>query len=98
MPDANLVVRVSSEQGLSVSGPGHGQALGLDRGLVGRGAGHLGLELLHHVLALQVPDLDDGAGGGAKPVPLEETKKKPACNKMLRISCHSRSDLLFESR
>ena len=69
LPDADLVVGVAGEQGLAVGGPGHGQALGLDGGLVAGAAGHLGLKLLHHVLALQVPDLDDGAGGGAEPVP-----------------------------
>ena len=69
LPDADLVVRVPGEQGLAVSGPGHGQALGLDWGLVAGAAGHLGLQLLDHVLAFQVPDLDDGAGGGAQPVP-----------------------------
>ncbi len=31
--------------------------------------GYLGLEFLDHVLALQVPDLDGGAGSGAQPVP-----------------------------
>jgi hypothetical protein len=30
---------------------------------------YLRLELLHHVLALQIPDLDGGAGGGTEPVP-----------------------------
>ena len=30
---------------------------------------YLGPELLNHVLALEVPDLDGGAGGGAQPVP-----------------------------
>ena len=30
---------------------------------------YLGPELLNHVLALQVPDLDGGASGGAQPVP-----------------------------
>ena len=30
---------------------------------------YLGPELLNHVLALKVPDLDGGAGGSAQPVP-----------------------------
>ena len=74
-PDADLVVGVSGEEGLAVGGPGHGQALGLDGGLVAGPAGHLGLELLDHVFALQVPDLDDRAGGGAEPVPVCAGKK-----------------------
>lgn len=36
LPDADLVVRVSGEQGLSVSGPGQGQALwGISLGVLG---------------------------------------------------------------
>ena len=30
---------------------------------------HLGSELLDHVLALKIPNLDGGPGGGAQPVP-----------------------------
>merc|ERR1719325_237470 len=67
LPHADLVVGVAGEQSLAVSGPG-------ERGDLGRlgagGAGDLGPEVLHQVLALQVPDLDAGPGGGAQPVPV----------------------------
>ena len=65
LPDTDEVIGVSGEEGLSVRGPGHGETLGR-RGL--RVSGHLGAELLDHVLALEVPDLDGGTGGGAEPV------------------------------
>ena len=38
---------------------------------------YLGPELLNHVLALQVPDLDGGAGGGAQPVPGQDSVVAP---------------------
>jgi len=70
LPDPDLVVRVTSVQGLAVSGPGQGQALGLDGGLVGA-VGLVGdLELLNGLFVLQVPDLDAGAGSGTEPVPV----------------------------
>merc|ERR1711994_270717 len=68
LPDTDDVVGVTSEQSLTVSRPSHGQALGWNRLPVARSAGHLWLQLLNHVLALQVPDLDDRSGGGAQPV------------------------------
>merc|ERR1719378_1157648 len=68
LPYTDDIVRVTSEESLTVSGPGHGQALGWNGLLVASAAGNLGLELLDHVLALQIPDLNDGPGGGAQPV------------------------------
>jgi len=68
LPNTDDIVRVTSEESLTVSGPGHGQALGWNGLLVASAAGNLGLELLNHVLALQIPDLNDGPGGGAQPV------------------------------
>ena len=67
LPDANEVIRVTSEQRLTISGPSHRQALGRSSS-AGRSSGDLGAELLNHVLAFQVPDLDAGAGSGAQPV------------------------------
>merc|ERR1719385_88810 len=67
LPDTDEVVGVSGEEGLTVSGPGQRQTL--RRGSPGT-AGNLGLEFVDGVLALQVPDLDGGAGRGAQPVPV----------------------------
>lgn len=66
LPDADGVVGVAGEQGLSVSGPGQRQALGL----VGlrRGRDDLGAQLLDGLLAGQIPDLDRGTVGDAQPV------------------------------
>ena len=66
LPHADQVVAVSGEQGLAIAGPGQGGAL---RGLSTSGPSHLGPQVLHLVLALEVPDLDGGAAGGAQPVP-----------------------------
>ena len=66
LPDADEVVTVAGEERLAVGGPGEGEAL---RRQAGGGARHLRPQLLHHVLALEVPDLDGRAGGGAEPVP-----------------------------
>ena len=66
LPHADQVVAVSGEQGLAIAGPGQGGAL---RGLGTSGPSHLGPQVLHLVLALEVPDLDGGAAGGAQPVP-----------------------------
>jgi len=68
LPDTDDIVRVTSEESLTVSGPGHGQALWWNGLLVASAAGHFRLEFLDHVLAFQIPDLDDGSGGGAEPV------------------------------
>merc|ERR1719323_2812542 len=67
LPHSDLVISVASEQGLTISRPGRGGHLG--RLGAGR-AGHLWPQILHKVLALKVPDLDGGAGGGAQPVPV----------------------------
>ena len=66
LPDANDVVGVSGKQGLSVRGPGHGEALGWVRASIAR---DFRAEFFDHVLALKVPNFDGGAGGGAQPVP-----------------------------
>lgn len=54
LPDTDLVITVSSEQGLTVSGPGHGQALGRLSLGVGVVRDHIGLELINHVLTLKI--------------------------------------------
>lgn len=66
LPYANGVVRVTSEQGLTISGPGQGQTLGL----VGLGAigDNVGAEFFDGFLAGQIPDLDGGTIGNAQPV------------------------------
>ena len=66
LPDPDEVVAVAGKQSLAVSRPGQAGAL---RRLGAGSAGNLRPEVLHHVLALQVPDLDGGAGGGTQPVP-----------------------------
>jgi len=66
-PDANDIVGVACEQGLTVGRPGERDTLNGNGLLSGRG--QLGPELLDDHLALEVPDLDGGAGGGAQPVP-----------------------------
>jgi len=65
LPHSDKVIGVSSEQSLTVSGPGKGQTLGrLSTGA----SGNLRSEVFDHVLAFKVPDLDGGAGGSAQPV------------------------------
>ena len=49
LPDADELVRVAGEEGLSIGGPGEGEAVG---GLAGRE--HFLAELVHHHLPLQV--------------------------------------------
>merc|ERR1719150_1104451 len=65
LPDE--VVRVPGEQSLTVSGPGQAGHL---RRLGPGGAGDLRPQVLHQVLALQVPHLDAGAAGRTQPVPV----------------------------
>ena len=66
LPDTDEVVGVTGEQCLTISRPGQGGHLGR----LGSGAARdLGPKVLHLVLALQVPDLDGGSGGGTQPVP-----------------------------
>ncbi len=65
LPDPDDAVGVAGEQRLSVGAPGHAEALRRVRGGV---PADLRAQLLHHVLGLQVPDLDGGPGGGAQPV------------------------------
>ena len=71
LPHADEVVAVSGEERLAVSWPGE---RGADGRLPARAAGHLGAQLLHLVLALQVPHLDAGASGGTQPVPGTHTR------------------------
>ena len=67
LPDPDEVVRVPGEQSLTVSGPGQAGHLGR---LGPGGPGDLRPQVLHQVLALQVPDLDAGAAGRTQPVPV----------------------------
>merc|ERR1719323_899776 len=69
LPHSDLVISIASEEGLTISRPGQGGHLG--RLSAGR-ARHLWPQILHKVLALEVPDLDvlvpsggdnDGIGG-----------------------------------
>ena len=69
LPHPDQVVAVSGEQSLAIAGPCEGGALGR---LGAGGPGHLGPQVLDLVLALEVPDLDGGATGGAQPVPARE--------------------------
>lgn len=66
LPDADLVVTVSGEQGLSVSGPGQRQALwwfGL--WVVG---GNSWTQFFDHLLACQIPNLDGWSISDTQPV------------------------------
>merc|ERR1712083_254384 len=72
LPDTDKVVTVSSKERLSIGAPCKGQAL---RGIGPGAARHLGPQLLDHVLALKIPDLDGGTGGCAQPVPVRAESK-----------------------
>lgn len=64
--NADNVVRVTSEEGLTVGGPSEREALGVGRVLAN--TGELGLELVNDALGLEVEDLDARGGGSAEPV------------------------------
>jgi len=66
LPDANLVIRVTSKQSLTISRPSHRQTLG--RSSLRRVSGYFGFELFNHVLAFKIPNLDRWASGSAQPV------------------------------
>jgi len=72
LPDADDVVGVTGKQGLTVGGPGHGETLGWVTTSV---ASDLRAELLNHVFALKIPDLDGGYSSGTQPVPGTEKCK-----------------------
>lgn len=65
-PGADDVVGVTGEEGLAVSGPSQGNALGL-AALLADG-GELGLQLVDLALLLEVEDDDAAGGGSAEPV------------------------------
>jgi len=65
-PGADLVVGVTSEQGLAISGPGQGDTLWLSALLANLNV--LWLELVNLALLLEVKDDDAAGGGGAQPV------------------------------
>ncbi|KAJ5217120.1 hypothetical protein N7468_010128 [Penicillium chermesinum] len=62
----DLVVGVTSEQGLAVGGPGERDTLGVTALLALLDV--LGLELINLALLLEVEDGDGAAGGSAQPV------------------------------
>ena len=65
-PDTDERVRVTGEEGLTISRPSQGDGLGRVRLL--SNVGELGLELIDNRLGLQIPDLDAGGSGSAQPV------------------------------
>lgn len=65
-PGADLVVGVTSEEGLAIGGPGEGNTLGLSALLANLDV--LGLELVNLALLLEVEDDDARGGGSAQPV------------------------------
>ena len=71
-PDTDDVVSVTSEEGLTVRGPGKRDTLGVGggtRGEVGREVGDVVLvKVGDGALGVEVPDLDGRTGTGAKPV------------------------------
>lgn len=64
--DTNLVVGVTSEKSLSVSGPGEGGTFRVV-GLLSD-VDEVGLELVDDRLRLEIEDFDAGSGSGAEPV------------------------------
>ena len=67
LPNPDEVVAVPGKEGLTVGTPGEREAVG--RVGPAGAAGHLGAQLVHQGLLLQVPDADRGASGGAQPIP-----------------------------
>jgi len=68
MEGTDVPVSVTRKQDASITAPR--QAGSIRDGLVLARRNELGPELIHHDLALQVPDLDALGGGGAEPVPV----------------------------
>jgi hypothetical protein len=66
LPDTDLVISVTREQGSAISGPGKGNALGI-LGLLATFEEFRG-ELVNNGLGLEIPDLDARGGGSAEPV------------------------------
>jgi len=66
LPNADCVIGVPGEQGLSVCGPRERQALWWF-GFAG-GGDDFGFEFLDHFLALEIPDFDPWSKSGAEPV------------------------------
>jgi len=69
LPYTDDIIRVSSEQGLTVSRPGHRQTLRrIGLAVLGARRDDFILELIDFRLSFKIPDLDGGTGGGAQPV------------------------------
>ena len=81
LPDTDLVIRVTSKQSLTISRPSHGQALG--RSSLGRVSGYFGFELLNHVLAFKIPNLDGWASGSAQPTSRYDLENSQFCDLIL---------------
>lgn len=69
LPDADNIIRIAGEEGLTVSGPSHRQALRrISFAVLCVLRDDLVLELINHGLALQIPDLDGRPSGGTEPI------------------------------
>lgn len=69
MPDSDYVIRISSKEGLAISGPSHRQALRrISFAVLCVLRDDFVLELIDHGLALKIPDLDGGSGSSTEPV------------------------------
>lgn len=66
LPDADQIVSVSGEKGLTIGGPGEGSARWSLR--FGGSGQNFRFQLVDDDFAFQVPDFDGSAGSGAKPV------------------------------
>lgn len=66
-PDSDEVVGETSEQGLSIGGPGERGALWFS-GVLTSNVGEVGLEGVDDRLGLEVEDLDRSSGSGTEPV------------------------------
>jgi hypothetical protein len=66
LPDTDLVISVTREQSSAISGPGKGNALGV-QGLLTT-LEEFGGELVNNGLGLEIPDLDARSSGSAEPV------------------------------
>jgi len=69
LPYADDIIGVASKQSLTISRPGHRQALwGISLAVLGAGRNDFILQLIDLSLSFEIPDLDGGAGSSAQPV------------------------------
>jgi len=72
LPDTDDIISVSGKEGLTISRPGERDA---SRSLSSLSNRHFRAKLIYDALAFEIPDLDAGFGGSAKPVPVGAENK-----------------------